>query len=84
MSKKCHEVKQKYHSINEITPIDAKCPFTKVEISGEEVLTVNQLSSWEIDRIFTDYRWFDRPHELFVVVFKRKAEDGAEAERSET
>ena len=74
MDKKWREVNQKFHSISEMTPIDAKVPFTKVEISGEEVLAVNQLSSWEIDRIFTDYRWDDRPHEVFVVVFKRKEE----------
>ena len=75
MDKKWREINPKPHSIMEIDPIDAKSPFTKVEISGEEVLTVNQLSSWEIDRIFTDYRWDDRPHEVFVVVFKRKEEE---------
>jgi hypothetical protein len=73
MDKKWSEPNQKSHSITEITPTEF--PFTKVEISGEEVLTVNQLSSWEIDRIFTDYRWNDRPHEVFIVVFKRKEEE---------
>lgn len=74
MDKKRSEPNQKSHSIVEISPTEF--PFTKVEISGEEVLTVNQLCSWEIERIFTDYRWNDRPHEVFIVVFKRKEEDG--------
>ena len=75
MDKKWHEVTPKFHSINEIFPLDTKFPFTKVEISGEEVLAVNQLSSWEIDRIFTDYRWDDKPHEVFIVVLKHKEEE---------
>lgn len=77
MNKNWHEVNQKSYSINEITPIDAKFPFAKIEVGGEEVLTVNQLSSWKIDRTFIDYRLDDKPHEVFVVVFKRK-EEGAE------
>ena len=76
MDEKWREINPKPHSIMEINPIDAdESLINKVEISGEEVLTVNQLSSWKIDRIFTDYRWDDRPHEVFVVVFKRKEEE---------
>lgn len=72
MEDNCYEVIQKCHSICELIPSDKKFPFTKVEISGEEVLTVNQSSSWEIEKIFTDYRFDDKPHETFMVVFRHK------------
>ena len=72
MGDECREVNQKWHSIREFTPSDDRFPFTSVTIDEDEVFAVNKESSWEIDRVFTDYRWDSMPHEVFVVVFKRK------------
>lgn len=74
MGKKLREVIQKWHTIGEIKPVDGDRPFTGVILGDEEVLRVNEEASWEIDRVFTDYRWDEKPHEVFVVVFKRKEE----------
>lgn len=71
----CPEVVQKYHNIWELLPSDDKAPFTKVKIAGEEVLVVNESSSWEIEKILTNYRQYDNPPEVFIVVFKRKMEE---------
>ena len=71
----CPEVIQKYHHIWELSSSDDKAPFTKVTIAGKEVLTVSESSSWEIERILTNYRQYDNPPEIFVVIFKRKMKE---------
>lgn len=61
---------KQYHTIVELSPSSQGSPFTKVVVSGEEVLSVNVESAWEIDRIFTDL--YRDPHGILVVAFKRK------------
>lgn len=58
------------HFLNEITCDD---PVTRVIIGGDEVMSVNPDSDWEIDRIFTDYK-VGYNHKELIVVFKRKGE----------
>ena len=62
-------------SINQIDNIlkEITCddPVTRVIIGGDEVMSVNQDSDWEIDRIFTDYK-VGYDHKELIVVFKRK------------
>ena len=68
------EVNEKFHTIDEISPRDGDPAFTAVFIGGEEVLKVNQDSSWEVERVLTDFAFRRKNHEVLVVVFKRKEE----------
>lgn len=65
-------------SINQIDNIlkEITCddPITRIIISGDEVMTVNPDSAWEVDRIYTDYAPRNEHKEL-IVVFKRKGAD---------
>lgn len=66
---------EKFHTIDEITSGNPDNPFTKIIVSGDEILSVNPQSKWRIERIFTDYCFDHKPHETLIVEFKRKEKD---------
>lgn len=66
-------LREEFCAINKIT---CSSPVTKVIVSGDEVMRVNPESAWEVDNILVDYSADENPHEVLVVVFKRKCKEG--------
>lgn len=62
-------IKGSTKALNEITCDE---PITRVVISGDEVVTVNPDSAWEINRVYTDYTYMGEPHKELIVVFTPK------------
>ena len=65
---------EKIYSIDEVVPAAEEKPVCYIQVCGEKVLEVNPDCAWDVDRVFVDYTVGDAPHEVLVVVFKRKEE----------
>lgn len=63
---------QTRHSICEITREENDSPWKYIVMEDEELFRVNKNASWEIEKVYTDYRAGKEPHKSLVVILGRK------------